>query len=167
MRRALSIQLVACAFIAAATAACKKDEPSIGPGPAPPSCGGDQVACGHACVSLATDPLNCGGCGIPCSNGQACAGGACQCESGTLCNGSCLPANGGDCPGAPGGPAGGLPALITSAPDAYWKTDGSLAAIADAAADITVDDSATAQTWEGFGGAFNELGWSYLSMLSE
>ena len=33
-------------------------------------------------------------------------------------------------------------------------------------ADVTVDDTSTAQTWEGFGGAFNEMGWSVLSMLS-
>jgi glucosylceramidase len=33
-------------------------------------------------------------------------------------------------------------------------------------ADVTVKDSSTAQTWEGFGGAFNEMGWHYLSMLS-
>jgi glucosylceramidase len=32
---------------------------------------------------------------------------------------------------------------------------------------VTVTDTSTAQTWEGFGGAFNELGWSYLSMLSQ
>src|SRR4029077_7751147 len=34
-------------------------------------------------------------------------------------------------------------------------------------ADVTVDDTATAQTWEGFGGSFNELGWSALSLLSQ
>jgi glucosylceramidase len=28
---------------------------------------------------------------------------------------------------------------------------------------VTVNDSSTAQTWVGFGGAFNELGWSYLT----
>ena len=34
-------------------------------------------------------------------------------------------------------------------------------------ADVTVNDGATAQTWEGFGGAFNEMGWSALSMLDD
>ena len=34
-------------------------------------------------------------------------------------------------------------------------------------ATVTVNDGSTAQTWEGFGGAFNEKGWSYLSMLSQ
>jgi glucosylceramidase len=33
-------------------------------------------------------------------------------------------------------------------------------------ATVTVNDSSTAQTWEGFGGAFNEKGWEYISMLS-
>ena len=56
--------------------------------------------------------------------------------------------------------------LVTSAPSAYWKTDGQLTE-ASGNADITVNDSATAQDWEGFGGAFNEMGWNYLSMLSQ
>jgi glucosylceramidase len=55
-----------------------------------------------------------------------------------------------------------LPPLVTSAPGAYWKTDG---AVTDgtASANVTVNDTATAQKWDGFGGAFNELGWSYLT----
>ena len=56
---------------------------------------------------------------------------------------------------------------MTSAPGAYWQTGGAVATVAGGDADVTVDDSATAQIWEGFGGAFNEKGWSYLSMLSD
>ncbi len=55
--------------------------------------------------------------------------------------------------------------LVTSAPGAYWKTDGQLTQVMMGDADVTVNDGATAQTWEGFGGAFNEMGWSTLSML--
>ena len=33
-------------------------------------------------------------------------------------------------------------------------------------ADITVNDATTYQTWDGFGGSFNEMGWDNLSMLS-
>lgn len=56
-----------------------------------------------------------------------------------------------------------LPPLVTSAPGAYWKTDGALAKSNAATADVTVNETATAQTWDGFGAAFNELGWSFLS----
>jgi len=62
------------------------------------------------------------------------------------------------------GAAGGSPAsnaLVTSATGAYWKTgtwtDGT------ATATVTINATKTYQTWDGFGGAFNELGWSYLT----
>jgi glucosylceramidase len=55
-----------------------------------------------------------------------------------------------------------LPALVTSAPGAYWKIDGTLTE-STAAAIVTVNDAAFAQKWEGFGAAFNELGWSFLT----
>ena len=52
-------------------------------------------------------------------------------------------------------------ALVTSAAGGYWKTstwtDGT------GTATVTVNASKTYQTWDGFGGAFNELGWSYLT----
>jgi glucosylceramidase len=70
---------------------------------------------------------------------------------------------GGDGPGTTPTPI--APTLVTSAPDAYWKTDGQLTQVTTGDADVTVNDAATAQTWEGFGGAFNEMGWSTLSML--
>jgi glucosylceramidase len=50
---------------------------------------------------------------------------------------------------------------VTSASGAYWKT-GTWTEVTSTA-NVTVNDSSTAQTWEGFGGAFNELGWSVLS----
>ena len=56
--------------------------------------------------------------------------------------------------------------LVTSAPNAYWNTTGTLSAVTTGNADVTVNDATTMQTWEGFGGAFNEMGWNYLSMLS-
>src|SRR5262249_54547196 len=46
-------------------------------------------------------------------------------------------------------------------------TDGPLREVTAGGAAVTVDDTATAQTWEGFGGAFNERGWSTLSLLSQ
>ena len=69
---------------------------------------------------------------------------------------------------APG--TGGAPpaqsSVVTSASGTYWKS-GTLTTVTSGNATVTVTDSSTAQTWEGFGGAFNELGWSYLSMLSQ
>ena len=77
--------------------------------------------------------------------------------------------------GAPGNTAGSgnsagaaaLPRLVTSADKAFWKTDGMLTEVTTGTADVTVNDASAAQTWEGFGGAFNELGWKYLMTLSE
>ena len=124
-----------------------------------PSCPSDQMACGQQCVAVLTDPTSCGGCGIPCSAGQTCQGGVCQCISGVLCNGACEPSDTSECQTSNG-------TLVTSAPGGYWRTDGQLTGVASGNADVTVDDGATAQTWEGFGGSFNEMGWHYLSMLS-
>jgi glucosylceramidase len=128
-------------------------------------CPTGQTACGLVCFDVTADPLNCGGCGIPCPAGQVCQAGACQCESGTLCNGSCVAPDGGACGST--GSTGSPPALVTSGPGAYWSTGGQLTEEPSAKADVTVDDSAQAQVWEGFGGAFNELGWSDLSLLSQ
>ncbi|HYQ25809.1 MAG TPA: glycoside hydrolase, partial [Polyangiaceae bacterium] len=74
------------------------------------------------------------------------------------------PVTGGSAGAAGSGTAGG-PAvsnvLITSAAGAYWKT-GTLAEGAGTAT-VTVNAANSFQTWDGFGGAFNELGWSYLT----
>jgi glucosylceramidase len=50
---------------------------------------------------------------------------------------------------------------ITSAPGGYWKPAN--CTVSTAEADVTVTNDASAQTWEGFGGTFNEMGWNYLS----
>jgi glucosylceramidase len=126
-----------------------------------PICPVDQAACGQVCVTMTSDPLNCGGCGIACSAGQTCESGACQCTVGVVCNGSCVAADNNPCAGDSN--------LVTSAPGAYWNTAAKLTETtsgnADVTVDVTVNDSSTAQTWEGFGGAFNEMGWHYLSTL--
>ena len=57
--------------------------------------------------------------------------------------------------------------LVTSASGAYWVTTGTLSPVASGTATVTVNDSSAAQTWEGFGGAFNEKGWNYLQKLSQ
>jgi len=59
-----------------------------------------------------------------------------------------------------------LPSLVTSAPNAYWNVTGTLTTVTSNA-DITVNDATTYQTWDGFGGAFNEMGWDVLQQLSQ
>ncbi len=61
-----------------------------------------------------------------------------------------------------GGTASNGPQLVTSADGAYWKT-GTCTATTTGTAEVTVNDATTYQTWDGFGGAFNELGWTYLT----
>jgi glucosylceramidase len=111
-----------------------------------------------------------------CSAGQTCANGACAGggpggaggTTGAGGTGGGTTTDGGS--KADSGSGGGTvtqPALVTSAPGAYWNTSATWTAVTNGTADVTVNDSQTAQTWEGFGGAFNELGWSYLSMLSQ
>ena len=69
-----------------------------------------------------------------------------------------------------GGGSGGstplAPKLITSAPNAYWNTTGTLTVVASGNANVTVNDGTTMKTFEGFGGAFSEMGWTYLNLLS-
>jgi hypothetical protein len=43
----------------------------------PPVCPAGQTTCGSTCVSLSTDPNNCGGCNQACAAGFMCANGAC------------------------------------------------------------------------------------------
>jgi hypothetical protein len=44
---------------------------------APPVCIGSRIPCGRRCVLVATDPLNCGACGLDCRGGT-CQAGRCQ-----------------------------------------------------------------------------------------
>jgi len=82
------------------------------------------------------------------------------------------PDNGAPMGGAAGANEGGeapstLPTLVTSAQDAYWKTDGQLSEVTDdTVVDVTVDGGAVAQRWDGFGGTFSERSGDSLSMLS-
>jgi glucosylceramidase len=56
------------------------------------------------------------------------------------------------------------PIAVTSAQNAFWKT-ATVTTGASGTADVTVNTT-TAQTFDGFGGTFNEMGWNVLSMLS-
>ncbi|HWP08678.1 MAG TPA: glycoside hydrolase family 30 beta sandwich domain-containing protein [Polyangiaceae bacterium] len=57
------------------------------------------------------------------------------------------------------------PALVTSAQGAYWK-EGTFMEVTSGNADVTVNDATTYQTWDGFGGTFNEVGWAMLMLLT-
>ena len=63
-----------------------------------------------------------------------------------------------------GGTAPAVPFAFTSAPGAYWKP-GTLTTVTSTA-DMMVTDTTTYQTWDGFGGAFNEMGWDDIQQLS-
>ena len=279
----ISVRILGLGLVLLTTACSKATSGTTGTGgTGGSSCPGTQTACGTDCIDTSSDPMNCGGCGIPCSTGQICQGGSCQCQSGLmLCNGSCVPSdathcgscsvscqssqvcsngtcasscdtgltlcgsscvdttasstNCGSCgtacaatehcagsscvanvttgtggtPGTGGATAsggstgtggtgaggstatggtggssgtggstatggapgtGGAPpaqsSVVTSASGAYWQS-GTLTTVTSGNATVTVTDSSVAQTWEGFGGAFNEAGWNYLSMLSQ
>ncbi len=68
---------------------------------------------------------------------------------------------------ATGGATSAQRQLVTSTTGAYWVTTGTLTQVTSGTATVTVNDSSVAQTWEGFGGAFNEMGWNYLQSLSQ
>ncbi len=72
---------------------------------------------------------------------------------------------------ATGGATSSGPAVYTSTngscvsgTSTVW-TPGTIATLTGTAT-VTVNDSSTSQTWEGFGGCFNEKGWQYISQLS-
>ena len=50
-----------------------------------------DACCNQQCVSLETDPNNCGACGNQCKPGHDCIEGQCQCDEGeTNCSGTCV-----------------------------------------------------------------------------
>jgi glucosylceramidase len=59
-----------------------------------------------------------------------------------------------------------MPKLITSSASGYWNTSGTITTVTSGTANVTVNDGTTRQTWEGFGGAFNEAGWAQIQKLS-
>ena len=118
-------------------------------GPPPLVCPAGEVPCGQVCLDVQSDPASCGGCGIPCWTDQTCQAGSCVGGASAIDAG-----------------VASLPLVVTSAPGAYWSTGAPIVEASSATADVTVHDDAPAQVWEGFGGAFNEIGWNVLSLLS-
>jgi hypothetical protein len=53
-------------------------------------CSPGEVDCGGTCVSLRSDDLNCGACGVACGALEHCSAGACACDEGiAVCDGRC------------------------------------------------------------------------------
>jgi glucosylceramidase len=76
------------------------------------------------------------------------------------------PGTGGQ-PGTGGGTGGAssAPELMTSAAGAYWMS-GQVTKVTTGTAGLVVDQNTKYQRFDGFGGAFNEMGWDALSVLS-
>jgi glucosylceramidase len=63
---------------------------------------------------------------------------------------------------AAGGATTPSTALVTSVTGNYWQT-GTWTETTSGSATVTVNDTTANQKWEGFGGAFNEMGWTALN----
>src|SRR5580658_9709965 len=120
------------------------------PAPSGPSCGSDQTACGTACVSTATDNLNCGT-GAGGSGGTGGTGGSRGMGGAADAGGA---AGSGGTGGAGGGTSAGEtlpgPTFVTSAQGSYWQT-GTTTTVTSGTATLTVNDGTTYQTFDGFG----------------
>src|SRR5450631_1616639 len=155
------------------------------------SCSGGQTLCGgSACVDTTTSAANCGTCGNACGSTQHCASSACV-DNVTTGTGGSTGTGGGSTGGSTGtggmagkagtGGVGGSTGtggaatggstgtggtavtmkVITSAAGAYWMN--ATATTSTGTATVTVNDTSPAQKWDGFGGAFNEIGWNVLT----
>ncbi len=145
------------------------------------SCSSSQTLCNTACVDTTTSGANCGSCGHACTSTQHCASSACVDNVTTGTGGSSTggttgtggmagKAGTGGSTGTGGAATGGSTGtggtaltmkVITSAAGAYWMnaTPGT----STGSANVTVNDTSPAQKWDGFGGAFNEIGWNVLT----
>ncbi|HYQ01898.1 MAG TPA: glycoside hydrolase family 30 beta sandwich domain-containing protein [Polyangiaceae bacterium] len=172
----MRIHPITCTIAVLLAAACSSNSPS-GSNGSPAGAGGThQNVGGSGGMSVAS-----GGSGTSASG----SAGSASTSGGNTSTAGSTSAAGNDQGGAPstaggsaiGGSAGvagaagsGIfvqPPLVTSTAGAYWVTSGTLTEAASGTADVTVNDTATAQTWDGFGAAFNEKGWDYLGQLSE
>ncbi len=122
------------------------------------------------------------------STGSGGGGSGGNATGGTTTTGAGGSAAGGTTTGAGGTAAGGTQGgggtssaggATTAGPAVYTSTNGSCVSgsgttwtpgtisTSTANATVTVNDSSTSQTWEGFGGCFNELGWKYIQTLGQ
>jgi glucosylceramidase len=152
------------------------------------SCGGGTTACGSACCTASqtctnnacVDNPTTGTGGTGGSSGAAGSGGGTAGSAGGSAGSVGSGGRGGTAGstagstgsgGRGGGTAGSggtggsattpSSVLVTSASGAYWRMGSWTESTANAT--VTVNDTTMNQTWEGFGGAFNELGWTVLT----
>lgn len=127
--------------------------------------------------ATATGGTKAGG-GTSSNGGSAATGGAMSDTGGTKANGGSAAtggtkANGGSAATGGAAPVGGSAATggtstVSTEPTGFTSTNNSwksapVTTATSGTADVTVNDASAGQTWEGFGGAFNELGWKYLT----
>ena len=141
-------------------------------------CTGTQVCMNNACVEPTGTGGTTGGGGVgggaagtSGTAGRGGNGGSTAGTTGTAGRGGTT-GSGGSTAGTTGtagtgGTAPAGPKLITSSPSGYWTTTGAITMVTSGTANVTVSDTTSRQTWEGFGGAFNEAGWSQLMKLSQ
>jgi len=101
--------------------------------------------------------------GSPGTGGKVAGSGGATSSGGVTSSGGTTSSGGATASGGATGSGGAVAAstLVTSAQNAYWKTGTWTDSTSTAT--VTVNDANSYQTWEGFGGAFNEKGWSYLT----
>jgi len=138
-------------------------------------CGSNQTCTNNACIDNtgtagtsggggSTGPGTAGTGGGPGTGGSAGGTTGSAGASGTAGRGGTTGSGGST--GGTGGTTPAGPKLITSGPSAYWNTTATIATVTTGNALVTVNDGSARQTWEGFGGAFNEIGWQQIQKLS-
>ena len=149
-----------------ALVACSSDKSPGTSQPPAGTAGAGTATAGSGSVGTAGAAPGGGGAGsTPTAGAGNATAGAANSTGGTPATGGggAPPAGGGaaGAAGAAGAVTGPATALVTSSASGYWMTgtftDGT------GTADVTVDDTMVAQNWDGFGAAFNEMGWSYLT----
>ncbi|HEY7372555.1 MAG TPA: glycoside hydrolase family 30 protein [Polyangia bacterium] len=142
---------------------------SVGSGGSSVGSGGSSVGAGGSSVGSGGSSVGSGGSSVGSGGSVGTAGSAGTAgRGGTTGSGGSASGSGGGGGSSTAGTGGTTPAsplLVTSAQGAYWKT-GTLTT-STANPDMTVMDGTTYQTWDGFGGAFNEMGWDDLMQLSQ
>lgn len=67
------------AAVSVCNPACHPDEQCIN---GSCECPTGKAQCGHGCIDLLTNPMNCGDCGIACGLHATCSAGSCKCATG-------------------------------------------------------------------------------------